>query len=444
MNRRIFLKSTTIAAAAPLIVPGLKLFGAEAPSNKLNLALIGVCGRGQAFWDVLAKQKVVALCDVNEKHLALGAARFSKAKHYIDWRECLDHKELDGVIVCTPDHTHALIGNWAMNRGLHVYLEKPMGIAIEEVRLLREAYIKNRHKLATQVGTQRHANANFNRVKELIRDGVIGELEEACAWGNRQIRKPGYPKAEGEPPPELHYDFWLAGAPFHPYSPEYFSRGANTNCLWWNMYWDFGTGQVGDMGCHTMDLVWNVIDATTPTSAEAKGDPFNPEVTPVELTAHFQHPANQWRPAIKVSWYQGGAMPESPSKWLDLEKIGHGAMFTGTEGYLVCDFQNRLIIPLSNRSDLTYYKPRGQKDIIPTTRGFVEEWFDACKDPARKSTSCNFEYSSLMMEQQLLGLVAYRAGSKLQYDGATGQVTNNPKANELLRRTYRDGWKLNG
>jgi hypothetical protein len=443
MNRRKFLATSTLAAA-PLILPAGKVFGADAPSNKLNVALVGAYGRGNAHWNTLATQNVVALCDVNEKHLALAGEKFPGAKRYVDWRECLDHKELDAVVVCTLDHTHAMIALWAMNRGLHIYLEKPMGVSVEESRLVRAAYLKHKGRLATQVGTQRHANPNFNRVRELIRDGVIGELEEACAWGNRQLRKPGYPPAQGEPPPELHYDLWLGPAPFHPYNPEYFAGGVGMNCLQWNMYWDFGTGQIGDMGAHTMDLVWNAIDATWPTSAEAKGDPFNAQVTPVELAMHFQHPANDWRPGIKVSWYQGGAMPESPSKWVDLRKIDHGALFTGSQGYLICDFNNRLIIPLGNKSDLTYYQPRAEKDVIPTMRGFVEEWFAACKEPGKRQTSCNFDYNGLMNEQQMLGLAAYRAGAKLEYDGNTGKVTNNEAANQFLRRTYRDGWKLNG
>lgn len=444
MNRRKFLTTSTLAAAAPLILPSIRVFGANAPSNKLNIALIGAHGRGNAHWEHLATQNVVALCDVNEKHLALAGERFPAARRYVDWRECLDHKELDAVVVCTLDHTHAMIGLRAMKRNLHVYLEKPMGISVEECRLLRDAYLKKKDKLATQVGTQRHAEANFNRVREAIRDGVIGELEEACGWGDRKLPRKGYPPAQGEPPPELHYDLWLGPAPFHPYNPEYFSGGVGLNCLQWNMYWDFGTGQIGDMGAHTMDLLWNAIDAGTPTSAEAKGEPFNPEVTPVELALHFEHSANTWRPGIKVSWYQGGVMPESPSKWIDLRRIDHGAMFTGTQGYLVCDFRNRLILPLGNKADLTYYKPRLTKDVIPTMKGFVEEWLAACKSPAKLQTSCNFDYSGLMHEQQMLGLAAYRAGSKLEYDGTTGKVTNNEKANEHLRRTYRDGWKLVG
>jgi predicted dehydrogenase len=443
MNRRKFLKSTAIAAtAAPLILTKMRAFGADAPSNKLNIALIGAYGRGSQHWDGLASQNIVAICDVDEKHLDLAQQRFPAARRYIDWRECLGHQGLDAVVICTPDHTHAFITLWAMNRGLHVYCEKPVANTIEEARLVRATYLKNKNKLATQAGTQRHAFPNFNRVRELIQDGAIGQLEDACAWGNRQIRKPGYLPALGEPPSTLHYDLWLGPSPFHPYNPDYFSGRPAANCLQWNMYWDFGNGQVGDMGSHTMDLVWNAIDADPPISAEAKGEPFNPEVSPVELATHFQHPANKWRPAIKVSWYQGGAMPESPSQWIDLRKIGHGAMFTGTQGYLICDFEKRLVIPLGNHSDMTYYKPRGANEVIPSMKGFQQEWFDACKGNLK--TSCNFDYNGLMTEQMLLGLVAYRAGKTIEYDGVTGKITSDAAANEYLRHAYRPGWTLNG
>ena len=329
-----------------------------------------------------------------------------------------------------------------MNRGLHVYCEKPMGNTVEEVRLARAMYLKNRGKLATQVGTQRHAYPNFNRVRELVRDGVIGELEEACAWGNRQLRRDGYLPAQGEPPSTLDYDLWIGPVSYHPYNPDYFSGRPGMNCLQWNMFWDFGTGQVGDMGSHTIDIVWNAVDAGLPTAIEAEGEAYNPEVTPVELHSRFEHPANDWRPAIKVHWYQGGMMPESPSPWVDLNKIGHGAMFTGSQGYLVCDFEKRMIIPIGNRSDMTYYKPRGEEDVIPSMRGFQQEWIDACKGDLK--TSCDFDYSGTAIEQMLLGLVAYRAGGRIEYDGAAGRVTNNAKADALLSRSYRPGWTLNG
>ena len=209
--------------------------------------------------------------------------RFPKAKTYVDWRKCLEQKDIDAVVCCTADHTHAFIANWALNRDLHVYCEKPLAISVEEARVVRANWLKKKDKLATQVGMQRHAIQNFNRVRELIRDGAIGELKAAYAWGNRQIRRPGYLPAEGEPPEGFHFDLWLGPSPVHPYNPGYFSGGPGMNCLSWNMYWDFGAGQIGDMGSHTMDLLWNAVDATLPTSAEAKGEKFNPDVTPVEL-----------------------------------------------------------------------------------------------------------------------------------------------------------------
>ena len=305
-------------------------------------------------------ENVVALCDVDENHLAFAAKTFPGAKLYTDWRECLEQKDIDAVVCCTPDSTHAFIGIWAMNRGYHLYLEKPCGLSVEEARLVRETYLKNKDKLAVQHGTQRHAKPNFNRVRELIRDGAIGELESACAWGDRQLRKPGYPPAAGEPPQSLHYDLWIGPSPFHPYNPDYFSEKPGMNCLQWNMYWDFGAGQVGDMGSHTMDLIWNAIDAKWPVSAKANGEAFNPEVTPVELTITFKHPANECRPAIEVSWYQGGAMPQTPMDCVDLSKIDHGAMFKGSKGHLICSFDDRLIIPSDDTADMTYYKPRSE------------------------------------------------------------------------------------
>src|ERR1017187_437224 len=445
MNRRKFLKSTALAAAAPLVITNFKVFGADAPSSKLNLALIGSWGRGEAHFDSLASQNVVALCDVNEDHLAFGLNRFPGAKTYVDWRKLLDdHRTLglDGVVICTTDHTHAFVTNWAMNRGLHVYCEKPLANTVEEARIVRANYLTKKNKLATQMGVQRHAFQNFNRIRELIRDGVIGELSAAYAWGNRKLPKPGYLPAAGEPPSKLHYDLWLGPAPFHPYNPDYFSGGPGANCLQWNMYWDFGAGQVGDMGSHTMDLVWNAIDAGLPTAAEAKGEPFNPEVSPVTLEMHCDHPANSWRGPIRVSWYQGGALPTCPRDYIDLNKIGHGAMFKGTKGFIISGFETRMIIPFGDDSDLTYYKPRAKKDVLPPLGHFQEEWFNACKGSLK--TSCDFDYSGLMIEQMLLGLVAYRVGQKIQYDGAAGRVTNVPEANALLARKYREGWALNG
>lgn len=440
-GRREFLRAGA-AGAGLLILPSGTFASAQAPSNKLNIALIGADGRGRAHYDVLSKENVVALCDVDEEHLDFACNVFPDAKRYIDWRECLDHPDLDAIVCCTTDQTHAFVSVWAMNRGLHVYCEKPVAISVEECRLVRETYLKNKDKIATQQGTQRHMLENFNRVRELIVDGAIGELQEVSAWGTRQIPKPGYLPAAGDPPKNLHYDLWIGPTQFHPYNPEYFSGTPGMNCLQWNMYWDFGVGQIGDMGSHTMDLAWNAIDAKIPTSATGVGEPFNPEVTPVRMTSSFEHPANDWRPAIKVNWYQGGDMPESPAKYINLNDVGHGVMFHGSNGYLIAGFETRVILPLADKDNMTYYKPRPEKKLIPPLGHFQQEWIDACKGDLK--TTCDFEYSGNMIEQLLLGLVAYRHGERIEYDGATGRITNNEAANELLRRTYRDGWVLNG
>jgi predicted dehydrogenase len=442
IKRRQFLRSAAFAGAGVLILPRTRLFGAASPGQKLNIALIGTWGRGEAHFGALLPENVVALCDVNEEHLAFGAKRFPGAKTYVDWRRCLDQKDVEAVVCCSADHTHAFVANWAMNRGQHVYCEKPLANSVEEARVVRATYLKNKQKLATQVGTQRHAHENFNRVRELILDGAVGELQEVCAWGDRQIGRSGYLPAEGEPPKHLHYDLWIGPSPFHPYNPGYFSGGPGMNCLQWNMYWDFGTGQVGDMGSHTMDLAWNAIDAALPTSAVAKGDPYHPEVTPVRLEAHFELPANSWRPPIRASWYQGGAMPESPVRFLDLKRIDHGAMFEGTQGVLVADFNSRVLFPSGDKADLTYYRRRAKEAVIPKLGGFQEEWIKACKGSLK--TSCDFDYGGTLIEMMLLGLVAYRVGRKISYDGASGRVTDDAEANGLLRRTYRTGWSLAG
>ena len=437
IQRRQFLKSTAAAGIGLTILPSGTLSGANEPSNKLNVALIGVGGRGRAHQGPISSQNVVALCDIDENKLAQAAKRFPKAKHYVDWRKCLEQKDLDAVICCTTDHTHAFVANWALNRDLHIFCEKPLGNTVEEARVVRATYLKKKNKLATQVGTQRHAKPNFERIRELVIDGAIGELTDAYAWGNRQIRRPGYLPAKGQPPENLHYDLWIGPSPWHPYNPGYFG-----GCLSWNMYWDFGSGQIGDMGSHTIDLVWNAVDAELPTTAEGEGEEFNPEVTPVELHTSFDFPANDWRGPIRVHWYQGGMMPRSPKNYIDLNKIGHGAMFKGTKGYIVCDYDSRILLPFGDDADLTYYKGRDKKDVIPPLGHFVEEWIRACKGNLK--THCDFNYGGTAIETMLLGLVAYRVGKKIDYDGKNGRVTNSDEANALLSKKYRPGWTLHG
>lgn len=420
-----------------LILPSGLVSGKNSPNHKLNIALIGTGGRATRHFDAFQNENIVALCDIDENHTANAAKQFTTATHYVDWRKCLEHKNLDAIVCCTTDHTHAHISNWAMARGIHVYCEKPLANSVGEARSVRSTYLGNADKLATQVGTQLHANNNFKRVRELIQEGAIGELQEVSAWGNRQIPKPGYFPAKGTPPKHLHYDLWIGPTAFHPYNPAYFEHDRpGSNCLNWNMFWDFGSGQVGDMGSHTMDLVWNAIDASPPTSIVAEGDPFNPDVTPVKLTSHFQIPANDWRKEIKLSWFQGGAMPDEPVRHA-LRGIAHGAMFAGSEGWLVSDFGSHVIIPRSAKDG-----DRFSRTGVKGGYSHQGEWVAACKGGPK--TSCHFDYAGQMIETMLLGLVAYRAGERIDYDSVTGRVTNNPEANNILNKTYREGWPLIG
>lgn len=542
MQRRDLLKSAAASTGLTILKSGT-LRGQNAPGNKLNIALIGVWGRGTAHYNVLRNENVVALCDVNDLRTKEALEIFPKAKTHWDWRRVLDQKDVEAVVICTADHHHAFIANWALNRDMHVYCEKPLGISVEEARVVRANYLKRKAKVATQHGTQRHAFPNFERVRELILDGAVGELKTVHSWDSRQLPRPGYPTAEGQPPSFLHYEQWIGPSPYHPYSPQYFGGSSGLNCLFWNMYRDFGVGQMGDMGAHTMDLVWNAIDAGGPTSIEidqSVSDKYDPNICPVKLKATFEHPANKWRGPITVVWYQGGLKPNTPNNYVDVSRIANGAIFEGTKGAILADFTSRLIIPSNDDGDLTYYKRRSKEQLLsliggsgqPTqgmargprpggppagaarpggpparplpagmtalpsanvgpngfpaiqftesgapaalgmpntdvqrilqaqqsgqpavSRGdvFQMEWIDACKGKSNSvvngtssKTHCDFDYSGTMIEQMLLGLVAHRAGKKLEYDPVSGRVTNAPEANDWLKRQYRANWKLDG
>ncbi len=371
MQRRDLLKSAAVGAGLTILRSGT-LRGQNAPSNKLNVALMGVWGRGTAHYNVLRNENVVALCDVNDNRTKEAVAIFPKAKTYWDWRRVLDQKDVEAVMICTADHHHAFIANWALNRNMHVYCEKPMGISVDEVRTVRANYLSKRSKLATQHGTQRHAYPNFERIRELILDGAIGDLKTIHGWDARQLPRPGYPAGEGMPPAFMHYEQWIGPSPYHPYSPQYFGGSSGLNCLFWNMYRDFGVGQMGDMGAHTMDLLWNSIDAGAPTGIEVDqdvSDKFNPDITPVKLKVAFDHPANSWRGPVTVVWYQGGLKPTPPKSYIDLTRVGNGAIFEGTKGSIFADFTSRLIIPNNDDGDMTYYKRRSKEDTLPLIGG---------------------------------------------------------------------------
>ncbi|MCP4259409.1 MAG: Gfo/Idh/MocA family oxidoreductase [Planctomycetes bacterium] len=436
MKRRTFLKQGTMAGAGLVILKSGILKAGNSPNEKLNIAVIGVKGRGGGNLSGVKSENIVALCDVNAKNLAAAAKEFPRARTYVDWRRCLDQKNIDAVVCSTTDHTHAFVNIWAMNRGKHVYCEKPLANSVEEARLVRKTYLKNRHKIATQMGTQIHASDNYRRMVELIKGGAIGTVKEARVWCSRMPEGGSYLPGGTPIPDHINWDLWIGPSKMHPYNPGYFGGG----CLKWNLYWDFGSGQIGDMGSHMMDMAYWALDLKLPTTCEAAGTPFNTDTCPQWLTAEWDHPANDWRPAVKIYWYDGGKRPGMPSKTFDPE-IMKGVLFKGDKGWLLADYSYRILMPRMD-SDMTQYKSPKPRDLIPPSPGHHNEWIIACK--TGKPTLCNFDYSGALIENNMLALVSYRVGKKLQWDAKNLKATNCPEADQYIRKTYRKGWVLNG
>lgn len=437
IKRRTFIKSTAAFGAGVLFLKSGILARGQSPNNKLNIAAIGVGGRGHADLSECKSENIVALCDVNTNNLEKAAKEFPGAKTYDDWRKCLDKedKNIDAVICGTTDHTHAFIANWAMNRGKHVYCEKPIAVTVQEARTLRDTYSKNKDKIATQMGTQIHASDNYRRMSELIRGGAIGTPLNAHIWCSRMPKGGNYLPEVKPVPPHLNWDLWLGPSSFHPYNPEYVSGG----CLTWNRFWDFGGGQIGDMGSHMMDMAYYLLDLGAPTSCEAQGSPLSTDTCPEWLTATWQFPANDWRPGMKIQWYDGGKKPGMPSPLFDREKAFKGIIVYGDKGILLGDYDYRIVML---KSDMTQYTPTPKEKLIPSSTGHQKDWINAAKTD--KKTGCNFEFSGNLVENNQLALVAYRTGKKLEWDAKNMKATNCPDADQFITRKYRDGWTLNG
>jgi predicted dehydrogenase len=434
MNRRTFIKQSTALGAGLTILKSGILKAGNSPNEKLNIAVVGVAGRGGANLNNVKSENIVALCDVNEKNLAKAAQQFPNAKTYNDWRKCLEQKDIEAVVCSTTDHTHAFINVWAMNRGKHVYCEKPLANSVHEAHVVRQTYLKNKYKLATQMGTQIHASDNYRRMVELVKGGAIGTVKEARVWCSRTPEGGSY-LPEVKPIPEhIDWDLWIGPSPYHPYNPGYIG-----GCLAWNRFWDFGSGQIGDMGSHMMDMAYWALDLKLPTTCEAQGTPVSTDTCPQWLTAEWDHPANDWRPAVKVYWYDGGKKPGMPSEAFNREKLFKGVIFKGDKGWLVADYGWRILML---RGDMTHYQSPKPEELIPSSPGHHKEWIIGCK--TGKPTLCNFDYSGALIEHNMLALVAYRVGKKLEYDAENMKATNCPEADQYIKKTYRQGWALNG
>jgi len=433
LSRRKFFTQTAVAGTGLLILKSGTLRG-QSPNNKLNVAVIGVGGRGGANLGGVRGENVVALCDLNANNLAKAAKNFPNAKTYVDWRKCLDQKDIDAVVCSTTDHTHAFVNVWAMNRGKHVYCEKPLANSVHEARTVRETYLKNKDKIATQMGTQIHASDNFRRVVELVRGGAIGKPQEVRAWCSREPKGGDYLPEGGPAPDHINWDLWIGPSPMHPYNKGYLG-----GCLAWNRFWDFGSGQIGDMGSHVMDLAYWALDLRFPTSCEATGSELSPGTCPIWLQATWEHPANDTRPPVKVYWYDGGKKPGMPSKIYNREGLFKGVLFKGDQGWLLADYDYRALFL---KGDMTHYDSPTPEELIPKSIGHHQEWIKACKEGT--PTLCNFDYSGALIEHNLLSLVAYRMGKKLDWNASELRATNCSEADQYIQKTYRDGWVLNG
>jgi len=434
INRRTFLKQSASIGAGLTIVKSGVLKAGQSPNNKLNIAVIGVRGRGGANLNGVKGENIVALCDVNANNLAAAAKQHPRAKTYVDWRKCLDQKDIDAVVCSTTDHTHAFVNVWALNRGKHVYCEKPLANSVEEASMVRKAYLKNNGKVATQMGTQIHASDNYRRMVELIRGGAIGDVKRAHIWCSRTPQGGGYLPEVKPIPDNINWDLWVGPSPMHPYNPGYIG-----GCLKWNRFWDFGSGQIGDMGSHMMDMAYWALDLRFPTTCQADGSPVSTDTCPTEMTASWDHPANDWRPAVKVNWYDGGRKPGMPSPVFARDKMFKGVIFNGEKGFLVADYGYRMVML---KGDMTHYQSPKPEELIPPSPGHHAEWIIGCK--TGKPTLCNFDYSGAMIEHNMLALVAYRVGKKLEWDTKSLKATNCPEADQYIRKTYRKGWVLNG
>jgi predicted dehydrogenase len=462
-TRRQFLGGLTLAGAAFQVVPGsvLGLNGATPPSGKLNLAGVGVGGQGGADLSNMESENFVALCDVD---WAMAGGTFKKhpnAKRFKDYRKMLDEvKEIDAVVVATPDHLHAFASMAALRLGKHVYCEKPLTHSVWEARQV--AQLARDKKVATQMGNQGQASPETRRLCELVWSGVIGPVREAHLWTDRPSQglfREYWPQGVERPkdtpkaPDTLDWDLWVGPAPMRPFHPAYLP-------FKWRGWWDFGTGALGDIGCHAFDPAFRALKLGAPLSVQAASSRVNEETYPLasmvtyyfparsaEVQANNYHVAGQSGPGaggvemppLKLVWYDGGLRPPRPADLPDGVPMGdNGRLLVGDKGYLL----GERVFPETLR-EAAAAVPRS----IPRSVGHYQEWLNACK--GGKPTGSNFDWAGPLAEAVLLGNVALRVqlrqelvGKRLHWDPAAFAFTNSTKATTFLRREYREGWEL--
>jgi predicted dehydrogenase len=441
-SRRRFLKLTAAAGAVALGAPAF--VSCKSPNEKLNIAIVGCGGRGGGNLKEMLGENIVALCDVSAPNLAAAAKNAPEARQYRDFRKMYDDLkdgEFDAVVVSSTEHTHAHATLPALQRKKHVYCEKPLTHNIREARLITETAKKA--GVATQLGTQVHASANYRRVVELVQSGAIGSVTESHVWVSRAwgwqseadakrnkdiLYSPDRPIGEMPIPAGLDWDIWLGPAPHRPFHPTYVPGPK------WYRWWDFGSGTMSDLGAHRIDLSFWALKLDAPHTVTAGGPPPHHELAPASMTATFHFGSRGDLPAVAVHWYQG---TYKPPQWTEkkIPQWGDATLFIGTKGMLLADYGKHMLLPEKQFADF-----KAPPKFNPDSLGHHAEWIHACK--TGEPTTCNFAYSGLLTESNHLGTIAYRTGKKLEWDPKAIRIKNAPDADSLLGREYRKGWEL--
>jgi len=408
-------------------------------NDKLNVAFIGAGGQGGSNLNNIARlgENIVALCDVDEERARDAFNRFPQAKKYNDFRKMLEEmgKSIDAVVVSTPDHTHAVAAVTAMKMGKHVYCEKPLTHSVYEARVMRETAA--RMKVATQMGNQGTSFEGLRRGVEAVQDGIVGPIREVHVWTNRPIWPQGIDRPKDTPPvpATLHWDLWLGPAPERPYHPAYVP-------FRWRGWWDFGTGALGDMGCHTANLPYMALKLTAPVAIEAEASAFNNETYPTWAIVRYEFPERNGMPPVRLTWYEGsrnGKRVLPPNELFQGQKVSDsGCLMVGERGTLFSpdDYGARIFLLKDGHSqELT-----GSLKKLPRSPVHHAKWVQACKGGPKAMS--NFDYAGPLTEFILLGNVAIRAKMRLEWDAENLKVKNCPDAEAYVRREYRRGWTL--
>lgn len=440
-DRRGFLRRAAVGAAGTFAAPAF-LRGRDL-NSRLNVAVIGTGGRGAANLEGVSSENIVALCDVYEPAITRAAKRFPNAKKFADFRKLYDHaKDFDAVVISTCEHTHAFATLPALQLGKHVYCEKPLTHSIWEARVIREAAAKA--KVTTQMGIQIHSFANYHRVVELIQSGAIGPVREVHVWVNRAwgwhtteaeakahqdlVFTSDRPKGSSPIPAGLDWDLWVGPAPMRPFHEVYFPGPK------WYRWWDFANGTMSDLGSHWNDLPFWALNLRAPLAVEASGPPVHSELAPASMQATYEYAARGDLPPVKLSWYQGDNQP-TLLKEKKIPQWASGVLFVGDKGMLLSGYTKHVLLPEDKFRDFKRPEP-----TLKTPTSHYADWIEACKSGGR--ASADFEYAGWLTEANHLGVIAYRAGTRIEWDPAQLRITNNSAANRFIRREYRSGWKL--